>query len=183
MALPRLDPEALLLLTLVSLLAARWCAGAILRALLRRCRWLLLSMVVLFLWMTPGLRLPDPLGALGWTREGLMAGAEHIGRLLLVLALLALLLSRLAHEGIVAALYLLLAPLTMAGVDRRRLAVRMLLALEYVAAARSDWKEVFHDTGGYGADDNLVLYFQPMAWYDVALLTGIVAAVGWGVVV
>jgi len=97
--------------------------------LLRRARWLLLAIAVLFVVATPGERLPGPAGAAGLTVDGLLLAAEHLLRLVLLLATLGLLLGLLGRAGLLAGLHCLLAPL---GVRRDRLVVRLLLALEYV---------------------------------------------------
>lgn len=120
---------------LVLPLAARH-AGTRLRLLLRRTRWLLLSIALLFAWSTPGHPLPDPWGRFGLTLEGMELALLHGLRLILLLGLLALLLERLGIPSLIAGLYTLLAPL---GKSRRRsqMALRLLLVLEYVEHGRT----------------------------------------------
>ena len=60
--------------------------------LVRRARFLLIVLVVLFAFFTPGEALVSALGQAGPTREGLMLAASHGVRLLSVLILVALLL-------------------------------------------------------------------------------------------
>lgn len=105
-----------------------------LRPLLRRTRWLLLTLVALFGWLTPGTPLPWVPGA---SEEGLVLAAAHGARLLLALAVVAMLLRYLAPAELVAGVRSLLAPLAPLGVPRDRIAVRLALTLDEVEAARA----------------------------------------------
>ncbi len=101
--------------------------------ILRRSRWLLLTMLVLFGWMTPGTPIPVlPMA----TQEGLGLAAEHIARLLLAIATVAVLLSCLSTVELVSGLRTLLAPLAPLRGFRDRLAVRLMLTLEEVENVR-----------------------------------------------
>ncbi len=102
-------------------------AGAHLQRLLRRSRWLLLTLFIVFVWMTPGTPLPFMPGA---SAEGLHLAIEHIAHLLLALATLALILQALTPVELVAGMHSLLAPLCWLGVSRNRIAVRLMLTLE-----------------------------------------------------
>lgn len=123
----------LLLVTLILVLAALAVAAAHLRRLLRRSRWLLLTLFVLFAWMTPGTPL---LWLPGISSEGLHLAAEHVLRLVLALAALALVLQVLSPVALVAGIRSLLAPLARLGLPRDRIAVRLALTLEEVERAR-----------------------------------------------
>jgi len=115
---------ALLIVPLAAALAPRrsW-------QMLRRSRWLFVSLVVLFAAGTPGRVLP----LMPWLSiEGLELAAEHALRLGLLLLLLALLLQRLALEYLMSGLYLLLAPLAALGFARQRAVARLLLVIDYV---------------------------------------------------
>ncbi len=116
-------------------LAARY-AGTRLRQLLRRTRWLLLSIALLFAFVTPGQPLAEPWGRLGLTKEGMEFALLHSLRLILLLGLLAILLERLGIPALISGLYTLLAPL---GKNQRRsqMALRLLLVLEYVEQGRA----------------------------------------------
>jgi energy-coupling factor transport system permease protein len=117
-------------LTLAALIAAT----ADLRLLLRRSRWLLLTMLVMFGWLTPGTPLP---GIPGASQEGLLLAADNIARLLIALAALAMLLKALAPPDLVAGMRSLLAPIAMLGFSRDRIAVRLALTLQEVEASRT----------------------------------------------
>jgi len=119
-------------------------------ALLRRTRWLFLSIILLFALATPGQRLPGVVGDLGITHDGILLAAEHVLRLLLLLASLAVLHERLGTPGMMAGLYWLLAPLARWRALRERIVVRLMLVLDQVENAPSttwrDWLNL--DIGG-----------------------------------
>ncbi len=117
-------------LALVALIAAT----GDLRLLVRRSRWLLLTMLVMFGWLTPGTPLP---GIPGASQEGLLLAADNIARLLIALATLALLLKALNPPELVAGLRSLLALLALPGFSRDRIAVRLALTLHEVEASRN----------------------------------------------
>ncbi|MCZ7654419.1 MAG: hypothetical protein M5R42_09260 [Rhodocyclaceae bacterium] len=60
--------------------------------LLKRTRWLIASLVLLFALATPGVYILPALGGYGPTAEGMWLGLEHLMRLLFVLATLSVLL-------------------------------------------------------------------------------------------
>lgn len=108
------------------------------RSLLWRSRWLLLSLAILFLFVTPGEYLPGTWGDTGLTYEGLRQCGEYLGRLLSMLASLALLHERLGTPGLLAGFYWLLKPLP----GRQTTVVRLLLVLEFVERKQqTTWRE------------------------------------------
>lgn len=148
-----LHPASLILLGFAFLLAASTRSGALLlllclvvsclalvlarrhfAAILRRSRWLLLTMLALFGWMTLGTPVP---GLPGATREGLLLATDNMARLLIAIAVVALLLDRLSPSALVCGLRSLLAPLGPLGEFRDRLSVRLMLTLQAVDSARS----------------------------------------------
>lgn len=110
-------------------------------SLLNRARWLLFSLFILFSSATPGLTPPEPFDRLGLTVDGLQMAAEHVARLLVILAALALLHEYLGREGLVSGLYWLLAPLGKWCDLRRRLVVRLMLVFEAVETERLAWRQ------------------------------------------
>lgn len=163
---------AVLALPLAALLARRR-AGL----LLRRSRWLLLSIVLLFAFATPG----QPLTA-GITVEGLVLALEHGLRLALMLVTLAIVHERLGNGGLLAGLYLLLAPLGQWRQLRGRLVARLLLVLEYVeeGAGPGGWRAWMAEDGA--GPDRIELAVAPLLardWLVLATLAA-VALVVWG---
>jgi len=103
--------------------------------LVRRTRWIMLSLLLIYAYSTPGEALPESFGVFGPTREGLIDGTLQLARLLAALAGLAILLERLHRQQLIAGLYTLFAPLQWLGLSRERLAVRLALTLHYAEAA------------------------------------------------
>lgn len=106
--------------------------------MLRRMRWLFLSILIVYFWFTPG----TPLWAghaEAWvpTVEGMMLGMERILALVLIVLAVNLLSASTPREHLLAALYWLARPLRAIGLAPERLALRMVLAMEAVAALQS----------------------------------------------
>lgn len=153
------------------------------RQLLWRTRWLLLSLLLLFLFATPGEFLPGMAGQFGLTHEGVTQGSVQIGRLLVLLLSLALLHEHLGNPGLMTGFYGLLKPFSWRDVT----VVRLMLVLAYVEQKSSvaAWRPWFA-----GEDDPLALVEgstchlvdQPMAWLDrlLILLMGFGMLVLWG---
>ncbi len=99
--------------------------------LLRRTRWIMFSLLLIYAYSTPGQPLVEALGTLSPVREGLFDGVLQLARLLAALAALAILLDRLHRQQLIAGLYTLFAPLQWLGLSRERLAVRLALTLHY----------------------------------------------------
>lgn len=128
----------LLALATASLLLAAILAPVRSRNLLWRSRWLLLSLGILFLFFTPGEYLPGIAGRLRMSYEGLSLAGEHLGRLLAMLASLAVLHEGIGTAGLLAGLYWLLRPFSW----REVTVVRLMLVLEYVEQRQKiGWRE------------------------------------------
>lgn len=107
--------------------------------LLRRSRWILLTLLLTFLLLTPGERL--------WadyppSQEGLFSGAEHLLRLLSVLLAVAWLVGGRSDEWLLSALWGLLSHFR--GAHAKTLIVRLALTLRYAAARseRHSWRSM-----------------------------------------
>lgn len=112
--------------------------------LLRRTRWIMFSLWLIYAYTTPGQPLSVSLGSFSPSLEGLQDGLLQLMRLLMALAGLAILLDRLHRQQLIAGLYTLFAPLQWLGLSRERLAVRLALTLHYaeVAMLRSQsWQD------------------------------------------
>jgi len=141
-----LAPGALLIAAGLILL----CAFAVSRhkfiQLVRRTRWILLSLLLIYAYSTPGQPLLAILGMFSPSREGLADGVLQLSRLLAVLAGLAILLDRLHRQQLIAGLYTLFAPLQWLGLSRERLAVRLALTLHYAEVTMLHGKGRWQDT-------------------------------------
>ena len=110
--------------------------------LIWRARWLLLSLLVVFSWGVTG----TPLWSSGIapTEEGVVEGATHLGRLLLVLMAVATFLEHVAVEELLAATHFILKPFRHLGLDPDRGVVRVMLVLRAVETLPRprDWRVV-----------------------------------------
>lgn len=124
-------------------------------ALARRSRWLLLSLLLLMAWGTPGELLWSGGGAP--TVDGVLAGATQAARLLLMLAAVAMLVEKMPTPDLLAGGYVLLRPLRVLGLCPERVVARLALVLDYVEALPPprDWRTLLGgvegpDTGSDG---------------------------------
>lgn len=144
-SLQPMKPGALLVATGLILL----CAFALSRhkfvQLVRRTRWIALSLLLVYAYSTPGQPLSDALGVFSPSRDGLSDGALQLARLIAALAALAILLDRLHRQHLIAGLYSLFAPLCWFGISRERIAVRLALTLHYadvvLLRGRAGWQD------------------------------------------
>lgn len=180
-----MSPIALAVATGVCAIAGWWFAPSRSLKLLRRVRFLILAILVLFAGFTPGEALLPALPELSPSREGLVLAAEHVGRLVAVVLCVALLLEGLPVSRLVGGLHALLRPLGRLGLPRERLAVRLMLVLRYVdSAPAAAWRDWLEDDGINGnSADRIVFAREAFAWRDLAtLLVALgVAALWFGV--
>ncbi|MRD72468.1 hypothetical protein GH865_04280 [Rhodocyclus tenuis] len=180
LAIQRLSGVPLLLALALSVFAGsaiRQRAGR----LIRRTRWLLLSLFAVFAWGVAG----DPLWA-GWgapTREGLDEAALQLGRLLLVLVVVAAFLEKMPLGTLLSGARCLLQPLRWTGIDADRGVIRLMLALRYAEALPRprDWRSLLAAPATPLAE-SIELDDSPLRardWLALALgLIGLVALLG-----
>ena len=125
----------LLLATGLILLCAFSLSRLKLIQLVRRTRWIMLSLLAIYAYSTPGKPLSEALGIFSPSHEGLSDGVLQLARLLAALAALAILLDRLHRQHLIAGLYTLFAPMQWLGISRERIAVRLALTLHYSEVA------------------------------------------------
>lgn len=169
------SPRLLLGLLMVSLLLAAVFAPARSWRLLRRSRWLLLSIGVLFLFFSPGEYLPGLAGRMGLTYEGVLHTGEQLGRLLAILVSLALLHEGIGTQGLLAGLYWLLGPFAW----RETSVVRLMLALEFVEEKReTGWREWLAQGQQLHIDtrEKFTLLMPRLRLRDMAVMGGLVMA-------
>lgn len=128
---PWLPPLVLLATALLLLLAGllRSSTGTRMIAGVRRVRWLLLSLMLLFLWFTPGEPLFVVLGSFSPTWQGVQMAAHRVGVLLVMVWAAAVLLGGLRPPELTGALRrLLLGPLRTPVTERFAERVGLLIA-------------------------------------------------------
>ncbi len=136
-------PTAPVLLLSTLLLALLYHRGdiALLKSawmMLRRMRWFLFSILVIYCWFTPGTPLVHGVLLSGWlpSVEGVSSGLQRVLALVLVIASVNLLLRSLSQMQLLAAIYLLARPLQLIGIKAEVVALRMTLVLETMAEAQ-----------------------------------------------
>jgi hypothetical protein len=152
--------------------------------LLKRSRWLLMSLGLLYAWTVNGAWIWPALGGLSPTLEGLAVGGERVVRLMLLLAALALLLHRLSSGDLVYGLYLLGKPFGALGFDRRAFAVRLALAMEWARSRDTVKKWQMKDGLDLAMNETEsgpeVIHFEPqgLAWLDGLVLAAMITLLG-----
>lgn len=166
---------ALILLLALSLNSVRFIN------LLSRTRWILISILLIYAYATPGEPLWERLGMFSPASEGLLAGIGQLFRLLTILAGLSILLSSLSPSQLLSGLYSLLLPLRILGLSRERVAVRLALTLKYAEAAlqqkTDNWTGSLEHllTPVKFEPDSMELYRVQYASRDLVLLAGVSA--------
>ena len=115
----------------------------LLRKIMYRSRWLMLTLLLVYAYTTPGeyIRAWDPVFAP--TYEGLHEGMLQAGRLTMMLAALALLLGTTHRPELMAGIYFLIKPLGVIGVPVDRFTARLWLTMHYVEEERPNQKVTF----------------------------------------
>jgi hypothetical protein len=169
-AMQSLQAAGLLLAGVPLLLLAAAKSFARLATLLRRTRWIMLSLLLIYGYATPGAALWGPMAEFSPTVEGLSDGFMQLCRLVFALAGLAILLGLLSQQQLIGGLYTLAYPLRYLGLSRERLAVRLALTLHYAEAALVEtapaWRRRLEDmllppAGGQQSVELQILPFAP----------------------
>lgn len=155
--------------------------------LIRRVRFILLFLLIVYACNTPGEYVD------GWnfpivpTYEGLDAGVRQMLRLAVVLAGLALLLATTGRDQLIAGLYWPARPLRYVGVDAERFAVRLWLTLYYVEHGMKDRQRNFLQQlmalsvlpdDGHKAPERIAIMKPVMRPLDVWVLFGLLFLAG-----
>lgn len=178
-----LHPSAILLAWLLAVVATPWLdypgialLAAVLLCLpgnlagwfrqLRRARWLLLTLWLVFAMGVPG----EPFADIAWapTYEGIAEANRHVLRLGLMLGFLAALFACLGRQGLVAGLWGLMP----ASEACERLVVRLALVLEnaYRPEMQGAWKKMLHGAASPLGGERLELKTVAWRWRDGVLL-------------
>lgn len=114
--------------------------------LVRRVRFIVIAIVILFAGFTPGEALFVDWPRLSPSREGVWLAYEHAVRVLVVVLLVSLLLERMPPQRLIGAIHALMRPFGVIGFPADRVAVRTLLVLRFVEAEKPPkWQEWIRD--------------------------------------
>lgn len=100
--------------------------------ILRRMRWLFLSILIVYLWFTPGEPIIPSTADYIPTVEGLKTGLLRVFSLVLIIFAVNYFISTIARNRLVEAIVWLLYPLNWIGIDSSQLALRIALTLELI---------------------------------------------------
>ncbi len=118
--------------------------------LLRRTRWVMVSLLLIYGYVTPGEPLWIEGGMVSPTREGLSDGLLQLARLAFSVTGLSIVLYLLSLRELIGGVYTLTHPLRYLGVSPERIAVRLALTLHYVESALrevgADWSACLDKT-------------------------------------
>ena len=176
---------ALLLLPMAALLSASLLlpAAAVARRIVWRSRIILLGIVLIYTWTSPGVLLWPDLSLFSPTREGWAAGSQQVLRMLVALVSLGWALSGLQREQRFTGFVALLHPWHRLGLPVERIAVRLALTLSWLDAlpARmrwSEWRDAWAQAvAADGQSDVVSIELGAFAWQDYALQVLAVAGV------
>lgn len=148
--------------------------------MLKRVRWLLFAMLLIFAFNTPGEYLPLWPFEIAPTYEGLTAGGLQAARLFLMLAGISLLLATTGREDLIAGFFLLLYPLRYLKLSPERFAARLWLTLHYVDCAASKvqgqpWTGFFerltslkqYDNEMHDGPEQIEMVLPKLTWCDI----------------
>lgn len=100
--------------------------------IIKRMRWLFLSILIVYLWFTPGEPILPIESGLVPTFQGLQTGLLRVLSLILIIFAVNYFISTIARQRLVEAMVWLLYPLNWIAIDTQRLALRIALTLELI---------------------------------------------------
>ena len=154
--------------------------------LIKRMRWLFVSLLLVYAYATPGEYLAFLPLNVAPSFEGLHLGLMQIAKLLIAVASLSALFASASKSQLMAGLWTLLSPLRLVGLNVERFTVRMLLTLHYVEkmAVQPKLKLDFSqlDKLALAPDEPdatlpLILAQPAFTWFDKAMLSLMLLAV------
>jgi energy-coupling factor transporter transmembrane protein EcfT len=128
---------ALLVIGIILFIIALWLHASLLRRMLYRSRWLLLTLLLIFAFTTPGEYLEWWYFNIAPTYEGISLGMLQAGRLVIMLTGLSILLGTTQPDALMAGIFPLLSPLRSIGLSPERFTARLWLTIHYVEQAPS----------------------------------------------
>ena len=142
-------------------------------SMMRRMRWLFLSMLLVYAYTTPGEYLSNWPLDFAPSYEGLREGVHQVFRVSLVLAGISILLATSTRENLMVGIYTLIKPLNILSVSPERFTARLCLTLQYIEHAKKqsvkqdralDWRDNFYAVLGGTQDtapSEIISLFEP----------------------
>ncbi len=172
----KLHAIPLLVVTISLLLVAYTLHDQRLFKLIRRTRWILLSLFIIYAFLTPGTELWSGLNLPSPSIEGVSDGLMQLGRLMSVLASLSILLTLLSTEQMLGGIYRLTRFVRYIGISPEKMAVRLALTLHYAEDAMrntaEDWQNAIQQalTQKESGSTNIEINTHQRRWIDVVFL-------------
>ncbi|WP_041359888.1 CbiQ family ECF transporter T component [Methylotenera versatilis] len=169
----------LLPMSLILFVYATWLARSDFLRVVRRMKWLFISIFIIYAFGTPGEYIQHIPVSVAPTVEGCVLGVMQIAKLLIALAVLSILFATSSKEQLMIGLHLLLSPLNLLGLNTNKFTARLLLTLDYVEelAAKEKFKFRFDQldnmlstTELVNKDRVIVLESIPFKWNDVLVV-------------
>lgn len=128
--------------------------------IIKKLKWLFLSIIILCIWWTPG----EPLTIVGYSSEsswwpseqGILLALQRVGILVLIISSVQLLLIRTVVAELVAAIDWLIAPLAYIGIARQKFAMRCALTLKELQHVENTVTESMKEVNKTGAFRRIV---------------------------
>jgi energy-coupling factor transport system permease protein len=157
--------------------------------MMRRMRWLFLSIFLIYAYTTPGQYLLGFPLEVAPTYEGLHAGLIQIGRIALVIAGVAVLMATSTREVLMVGIYSIIKPLGLIGVSPERFTARLYLTLQYIETSefkskneKSAWHQMlnlnFYSHEQSLTDEKIRLDFPKVGFFDAIYIAGLVLLIG-----
>lgn len=121
----------LLLFSILLVLQALYYKARNFLLLLRRTRWLMISLLLIYGFASPGDPVQPLLGVFSPSVQGIQAGVMQVWRLLMLLAGLSILSVTTTQEGLLTGLYVIMRPFNRLGMNAERIVLRVWLTLNY----------------------------------------------------
>jgi hypothetical protein len=157
--------------------------------MMRRMRWLFLSIFLIYAYTTPGQYLLGFPLEVAPTYEGLHAGLLQVGRIALVIAGVAVLMATSTREVLMVGIYSIIKPLGLIGVSPERFTARLYLTLQYIETSefkskneKSAWHQMLnlnlysHEQAL--TDEIIRLDFPKIGFFDAICIAGLVLLIG-----
>lgn len=107
--------------------------------MLKRMRWLFLSMVVIYFWFTPGQAILAVMADYSPTWQGIQMAGYRIGSLIVIVVAVNIVIKSTPRELITSGLLWLLTPLSYLGLPHERLAVRIVLTFNMISEIQYEY--------------------------------------------